>query len=471
MAANNFISGGVNNNWNTAGNWSLGAVPTASDGNVATFTAGSPNCTVDVNAACNGLDFSAYANTITMTNNITISGNCTLGASMGISGSGSLTILGASNLTSNGKTWTNNLALNGSGNTTMTLTDNWDVDGTLTLTPAGGPLTINGYIIYAGTSLIKTGTSASNGTTIIEMNGTGTWTTVHTGPIGNNLRFNTAGTITVSGNNRYGTVAANAMTYIMGTIVTTGSTLFINVSAILNVSGITWNDVTISSGSGTINLSSDLNVGGNFSVFSTTTTNKINSPGNINVSGSVVLNTTTGIVWGSATIIMNGTGTISMNSVTTGQLQNNVTLNTGGVITFGTKLSLAYGVGGGVLTYISGTIVTTNSTLYLGTCTLNLGNTILNNVSINVTSAIITLSSNFKISGQLLNNTSNQLVKSNTPGTQRKLTMLAGSSQSITGLQGTDIDSADGYPVITSGALSNTSNWYSELPNKMFLMF
>ncbi|MEK9135042.1 MAG: hypothetical protein AAB451_01980, partial [Patescibacteria group bacterium] len=75
MAANIF-DGSTDSNWGTAANWSLNAVPTATDANVATFDATSPACTVNApNRVCNGLDFTGYTNTITMTFQITVSGS------------------------------------------------------------------------------------------------------------------------------------------------------------------------------------------------------------------------------------------------------------------------------------------------------------------------------------------------------------------------------------------------------------
>ena len=67
MAANIF-DGSTDGNWGTAANWSLGAVPLIGDGNVATFDATSPNCTINSTArACNGLDMTGYLGTLSGT--------------------------------------------------------------------------------------------------------------------------------------------------------------------------------------------------------------------------------------------------------------------------------------------------------------------------------------------------------------------------------------------------------------------
>ena len=104
MAANTF-TGLVNSNYGTAGNWSLLAVPTANDGNTATFGATSPACTVNVASVCNSIDFTGYTNTITMTNTITVgsgaSGTITLGTTtVNVSGVSALIATGTVFLTS-----------------------------------------------------------------------------------------------------------------------------------------------------------------------------------------------------------------------------------------------------------------------------------------------------------------------------------------------------------------------------------
>ena len=85
MAANIF-TGATDSNWGTATNWSTGAVPTGADGNVATFDASSPDCTVNSsNRVCHYLDMSAYANKIsgdTANRMLSVYSTVTLGASM-----------------------------------------------------------------------------------------------------------------------------------------------------------------------------------------------------------------------------------------------------------------------------------------------------------------------------------------------------------------------------------------------------
>ena len=152
-------------NWGTATNWSLtdgggatGAVPTAADD--AVFTNNSGNCTVNATGrVCLTLNFATYTNTITMTNQISVAGNVTLGAGMGIAGAGRL-VLTTNNLTltSNGKTWPNELATGGSAIITITLADDWVIGGTLNLgsTNTSGVAqknTFNGFTLSIGGGL------------------------------------------------------------------------------------------------------------------------------------------------------------------------------------------------------------------------------------------------------------------------------------------------------------------------------
>ena len=107
MAANIF-TGTTNSNWGTATNWSLGSVPTASDGHVATFDASSPDCTINASSrVCNAIDFTGYTNTISgdAARTLTVSGNITLGAGMGDGGNIMIQSNANLTLTTNGYAW------------------------------------------------------------------------------------------------------------------------------------------------------------------------------------------------------------------------------------------------------------------------------------------------------------------------------------------------------------------------------
>jgi len=391
----NVFLGTTNSDWGTATNWSRGTVPTATDGYVTTFNASSPNCTINTSArVANAIDFTNYTNTITMTFSISVYGGATLGASMTIAGTGYLSTEGASTLTSNGKVWPNILYIH----TSTTLLDNWTV-GNLQIGP-GGNYIINGYTIYTTGQLYLNTSSNISGTTNIVMSGTGTWSSVSTGRLDNNLTFNTTGTITVSGNVYYG---SGTLTYTAGTMVTTGSLLYIyaNTTVVLNTGGMTWNNVQITNSTTLVTLLSDLNIGGNLSAGITSVATTISGYFNVNIGGSLTSSITTGYLTGTATIVMNGTGTISTPNATTGTIRIAITINTAGTITFSGIVN--YGASSiSNITYTAGTVVTTSSTLNLiGTATLNTNGIAWNNVTLGGTSITYTLTSDMDVNGTL----------------------------------------------------------------------
>jgi len=130
--------------WGTAANWSLtsgggatGAVPTVTDAAILDVYSGS--CTMNVSGVCSSINFSTYANTLTMTNGLAVSGNITLDSGMTITGAGALTINSTSTVTSNGKIWPNNVT---TGNlAVITFADTLIIGGTLTL--GANTLTLN----------------------------------------------------------------------------------------------------------------------------------------------------------------------------------------------------------------------------------------------------------------------------------------------------------------------------------------
>lgn len=127
---------------------------------------------------------------------------------------------------------------------------------------AGNSPTINGSTIYASGNLTVLGsTSVVSGTTNVELNGSGTWvsTQTSTGNFRLNVTFNTSGTITISGSIYYRT---GTITYLSGTIITTGSILNLRSSATLNTAGMNWNDVSIVLTTATITINSLLNISG-----------------------------------------------------------------------------------------------------------------------------------------------------------------------------------------------------------------
>ncbi len=374
-------------NYNAAGTWVEGVVPTSADDVVATATSG--QLTVNVASAAKTFNMAGYTNTLTMNALLTVSGSVTLVSAMTISGSSGLVVNAVATLTSNGKTWPNALTFAIAG--TITMADNWTVAGAFTPTSTVGTTTINGNIITVGGNLVV-GTVSSHvatGTTAIIMNGTGTWS--GGGQLLNNLTFNTAGTITVSGavNYRNGTLR-----YLAGTMVTIGSTLVSSSATTFNTSGMTWNNVQFGGTSITFTISSDLNMSGNL-VFNGLTTTTINGAFNINVGGNLSMPAVS-VTGGTATIVMNGTGTWS--NAGGGTIGNKLTFNTTGTITVSGTVNYRTGP----LTYLAGTMVTAGSTLGINSITtLNTSGMTWNNVSFSNNPVTYTLTSDLNASGNV----------------------------------------------------------------------
>ncbi len=348
-------------NYNATGTWVEGIVPTSADDVVATATSG--NLTVNVASAAKSIDFTNYVGTLTLTSSLSIWGNITLTSGMTITGSGLLTCSSAGTLTSNGKS-VPNFNINGSG--TYTFNDSW----TVTNFTNSNPHTLNGFSI----TILGNFTVAQiiNGTTSLTLNGTGTWS--GGGQVKNNLTINTSGTITISGSVYFNT---GTLTYISGTVITTGSTLIIGASTTLDTSVMTWNNLTVQFAS-TITLLSDLNIAGNLTTQSSAVV--LNGLFNINVSGNLTINIQTS---GTASIILNGTGTWSGANT----LSTNLTIDTSGTITIS---GIVY-YGSRTLTYVSGIVIVTGSTLNIqAVCTLNTNGINWNNLvglsSVNFTS-------------------------------------------------------------------------------------
>jgi len=376
-------------NWNSNSTWSPSTgFPASSDTVKATGSSGA--LTVNVASACKLLDFTGYTNTLTMSNTITCGGSVTLASGMTITGINDLRLGANCTIKSNGKIFSGGMQLI-NGAITVTLADDWTILGTLTKTITTGDGILNGNTLTIGGGL--TVSNRILGTTNLIMNGTGTWTSNTNCNLGCNLTFNTIGTITISGTVFLGTSTSITLTYIAGIIITTGSTLQLGRTHVLNTGGMTWNNVSMvnQNGFGTsTTLNSDLNIAGNLVCFGSI----FNGAFNVNVGGNVTTDPTFNTT-GTATIIMNGTGTWSGH----GSISNNLKFNTSGTIT----ISNAVFFKTGTLTYTAGTIITSGDTLsILGSCTLNTSGIIWNNIAI-TGSTTITLASDFKFAGTLTN--------------------------------------------------------------------
>lgn len=273
MAANIF-TGATDSNWGTATNWSLGVVPTATDGHVATFNATSPNCTVNaLPRVCNSIDFTYYTNTINMASNITVSGNVKLGIGMNIIGAGSLTVNTSATLTSNGKAWPNNFLTDSNAICTYTLTDNWTILGNTSINSvnlgAGIKNTFNGFelIMKGNVSLMTGGNRHVFGSTKFILQGAGTWLQGVASILFNDLTINPSGVRSINTNLNYG---VGTLKYIpgTGTVNAASSTLGIVSNCTLDINGISWGNVSIPSNTipTTITLNSLLTTLGSLSI-------------------------------------------------------------------------------------------------------------------------------------------------------------------------------------------------------------
>lgn len=261
MASRYWVGGHpTNNNWNQTGsgttNWSAtsggaagASVPGASDNVIFD---GNGNSASTISATITVLSFtvvSGYTSTITHNAVLTVAGNVTLTTGYTIAGSLAITISAASTITSGGQTWPNGMNFNGTN--TKTLSDNLVIGGTLAIN--GVSTVINATTAETLTCAGITVSQATSGTAKIILSG-GTW--LGTAALQNDLDI--AGNVTVSGSVAFNT---KTLTYISGTVTTTGSTLTIAASTTLNTAGITWNNIS-NSASATLTINSLLSVGG-----------------------------------------------------------------------------------------------------------------------------------------------------------------------------------------------------------------
>lgn len=396
--ANNIFTGATDAQWALATNWSLGAVPTANDGNIAVFDATSPTCTLgSSNKVCNHIDFTGYTNTLQFgVRTLTVSGNVVLDPGMTWTGTGVFAVNTSGNITSNGFQSPATLTFGFQGTAqTYTLQDDLTILGACSLNATATNLTINNNgtakIIYASGN-ISTAAPGCMGTAKFIMNGTGSIS--NTGAIRNDFEINTAGTITFGTNVRY---ASGTFLYTAGTVVTAGSTFTLGLSAVtttqIDADGIVFNNIVFTGGTGAITtLLSDLNSTGAVSAVSTITLNGFN----INIDGSGTYGVGgggSGIV--SGTTVLNFVGATCGWATGTGTNRLAVNINTAGTLTCsGTTIH-----GTGTVTHIAGTVVTTGHTLTITTsCTLDTDPISWNNISL-PSSITITLTTDWTVTG------------------------------------------------------------------------
>lgn len=316
MADRYFVNGGVDNNWGNTNNWSAtsggaggATIPTAGD--AVFFDTNSPNCTVNfTNRVALSLNFTGYSNTITMTFAITVSGNVTLSANMGISGTGSLSVIATATLTSNGKIWSSTLSLQ--TGVTYTLADNWTVSGIFNLGTGNAQVTINGNTLTCsgGVAIGLTSGSILGTTTLRITGGTITSTQASGSTIRNPIDLDGSFTFASGSSLRVGG-ANSTVRYISGTVTFAGThTLVLGGNCTFDTNTLIWKDIALVAAL-TLTLSSVLQCSGSLSMSGGSVTQTINS-GAIYVGGSFSYNATASpVLTGTGEIRMTGTGTIS----------------------------------------------------------------------------------------------------------------------------------------------------------------
>jgi len=314
MAERHWVNGGVNLLWSTTGNWSLTeggaggqAVPTAAED--VFFDAGSPDCTLNTATAklAKTLTTSAYGGTLTFNVQLSVSGNITIGANTLFAGTttNKLRMIAAGTWTTNGKTIPQDIEIGGTTTFTCTLADDLTTSGNLYLTnttstifsgdfhiTAAGTCTISGtqtitivHDVTISGSTTSTGNEVINGLFNWNTGGlitsgtlTGTTTIILTGGTWRDdgvsycsTTVTLAGDVIISGTILYAASATPTLTYVSGTITTTGSTLSINSACTLDTNGMSWNNITLTAGM-TLTINSLLTVAGTLTIDELATT-------------------------------------------------------------------------------------------------------------------------------------------------------------------------------------------------------
>ena len=394
---NHTAAGVIQNNVtiNTSGTLTIGTNIYYNTGTL-TYTAGtvtttgstlniSASTTLDTDRGATQIDWNNVITSATPT--ITLSSNLNI-ANLTLTSSSTLSFVSGGNILSVSNNLTTGIQA------TFNTPNNLQVTNLILGTGGNGNININGLftISVSGNLTQNHGSLITTGTTNITLNGTGTWSNPATGVLRNNLTIDTLGTLTVSGNVYYNT---GTLTYIAGTVVSTGSVLNITSSTTINTSGMTWRDISITAGTQT--LTSDLN-SEVLRMNNAGTVNVDNSGGNVYILESLI-KSGVGISQGTASINLIGTGTWTHTAV--GVIRNNININTTGTLTIGTNVYYAIGT----LTYLSGKINAKNSTFNISSnaTLINCHKINFDNIRVNQTS-IVTMNEFFSGSPSLVTN-------------------------------------------------------------------
>jgi hypothetical protein len=386
-ASRYWVGGGSSANWNATANTNWGSasggvnnasVPTSTDDVIFDGAGVNGNTDSTISAVITILSInitSVYTATMTHNATLTVAGNITLGANYTIAGAGSLTIAGNSTITSNGKTWPNAILLS-TGGSIKTLVGDLTVNGLLTI---GNGTTVNKTTTEKLTLAGGLNNSAGlSGTADVYLTG-GTWTM--NGGLNNNLYIN--GNITIAGNGVFG---AAIFTHLSGTVVTTGSTINFGQNTTITSGTIVFNNIQFSAGGATKTLVGNLTMTGVLSTVNTTIINKTTTE-QLNVGGGLTVGSPLN---GTADIYLTG-GTWSGASTITNNLYLNGNITISGTVNYS----------GTSLTYLSGTITTTGSTIFIsGNTTITSAGNAFNNVTF-ANTGTKTLVGNMTVNGLL----------------------------------------------------------------------
>ena len=168
----NYFTGSTTANWSATSSWSLGRIPTSTDGDVAYFVSTSPTCSVDtINAPCYNFDCSDYIRQFNLLQNLSIYGTYSkFGSSASFkfnaaySATGSnVRYMGTCSITSNGYVFKREGGSSYAGailfgmsnvNNTITLLDQFEASNVVFDRTSGTPtLTLNGATLSVRESL------------------------------------------------------------------------------------------------------------------------------------------------------------------------------------------------------------------------------------------------------------------------------------------------------------------------------
>jgi hypothetical protein len=347
-------------NWNLATSWStvsstsainIGTFPSSTTADPVIFDANSSNVTVNVASNCTSLDFTNYAGTITMSNNLQVYGNITLGVSMGMTGAGILYIAATSTYTSNGVTWTGTLSLGFQSVITITLGSLITTVQNLRVSSgaAGQVITVNSNTLNILGDLTVLVNLA--GSSQLNLTGTGTWNSANIGQeIRTKLNIDTLGTIT-RGANGYA-YSGPELKYTQGNLVNGSAFLRLSgggITSSIISNGVNWGNVFLISNTTTV--TDDMNINN----FDYSFNSAVINGSNLRINGNIN-STSSAIITGTTVFQIIGTGNQTWTtSNSTGRIGTNMNIDkASGTFTLNAA-NIAYGSATAVLTYTQGT--------------------------------------------------------------------------------------------------------------------